>query len=207
MLVKPVKSVFDLGDKIRISPSIFSSRKFIIQPGDLSKFIVYGNALGNHESRFEGNLIKSAPLEESGGGVIYFGKDIIKTDLGVILRLMEVKSNHKSYAVFLAKSKRPFEDEYFIQMRIVTQFGLLSLFRVLSGARYNRFPGQELTISEVFWEFIKKEGKRWNMCKDFREVFGRDGDLTQGELAFGFMVENTYYGVYRIWSRVRLIIK
>jgi len=202
-----VRIAFDLGDKVRISSSIFSRRKFIIQPGDLSQFVACGNAVSGHQSRFEGNLIKSAPLEESGGGVIYFGKDIIKADLEALLRLMEVKSNDKNYAVFLAKSKRPFEDEYFIQMRIVTKFGLRGLFRVLDGVRYDRFPEQELTISEVLWEFIKKEGERWKKCKDFREVFGGDSNSTQGELAFGLIVENTYYGVYRIWSRARLVIK
>ena len=36
---------------------------------------------------------------------------------------------------------------------------------------------------------------------------GGDGDMADEVLAFGFMVENSYYGIYRIWGRAWLIKK
>ena len=38
-----------------------------------------------------------------------------------------------------------------------------------------------------------------------RGLFGGDGDFAREELAFGFMVENDYHHVYRIWSRAWLV--
>jgi hypothetical protein len=37
-------------------------------------------------------------------------------------------------------------------------------------------------------------------------AFGGDGERAKESLAFGFMVENAYYGVYRIWSRAWLVM-
>jgi hypothetical protein len=43
--------------------------------------------------------------------------------------------------------------------------------------------------------------------KGLYKKFGGDGDMKREELAFGLIVENEYYGIYRIWSRAWLVTK
>lgn len=207
-----VRLVFDLGDKVRISPPIWPDHKLNIQPGDLSQFTPYGNGVYGYQNRFGKNPIKSAPSQEPSGGVIYFGNGIAKVDLEAFLRLMEVWSNDKNYAVFLAESNHPGKDGYLVQMRIITRFGLRFMFGAFTDVESDKFPEQERTISEALWEFIKKECERWGTSfsqdsKGLRGLFGGDGDFAREELSFGFMMENGYHGVYRIWSRAWLVTK
>jgi hypothetical protein len=45
------------------------------------------------------------------------------------------------------------------------------------------------------------------MSAELSGTFGGDGDWAQESLCFGFMIENAYHGVYRMWSRAWLITK
>ncbi len=207
-----VRLVFSLGDKVIISPPIWPDHKLNIQPGDLSQFTPYGNGVYGYQNQFSENPIKSAPSQEPSGGVIYFGNDVAKADFEAFIRLMEVDSDSKNYAVFIAESKQLGKDGYLVQMRIVTRFGLRFMFGALTDVEYDKFPEQEQTIGEILWEFIKKECERWGTSftedgKGLRGLFGGDGDYAREELAFGFMMENQYHGVYRIWSRAWLVTK
>lgn len=209
--------VFDLGDKIRISPPIWPDHKLNIHPGDLSKFVPYGNGVYGYQDRKGSNPFTSAPSQEACGGVIYFGNDVTKVDFEALMRIMEVQPVHfinpsKDFAVFIAESKQPGKDGYLVQMRIVSKFGLRFMFGALTDAEYEKFPEQELTIVEALWSFIKQERKRWGTSwmednKGLGGKFGGDGDFAREELAFGFMLENDYYHVYRIWSRAWLVTK
>lgn len=207
----PIRLVFDLGDKVRISPLIWPDHELNIQPGDLSQFTPYGNGVYGYQERFRENPIKSAPSQEPSGGVIYFGTRIAKVDFEALLRLTGVKVDHKDYAVFLVESEQPSRDGCLVQMRIVTKFGLRFMFGALTDTEYDKFPEQDLTIGETLWEFIKKEAERWGTSfmedKGLHGKFGGDGDFACEELAFGFMIENEYYGVCRIWSRAWLVTK
>jgi hypothetical protein len=190
---------------------MWPDHKLNIQPGDLSQFTPYGNGVYGYQSRFGEDPIKSAPLQDSSGGVVYFDNGIAKADFKALLRIMNVKSDYKDYAVFLAESKHPGEDGYLVQMRIVTKFGLCFMFGALTDAEYDKFPEQNLTIGETLWEFMKKEAERWGTSwmenKGLHGKFGGDGDFACEELAFGFVMENEYHGVYRIWSRAWLVTK
>jgi hypothetical protein len=60
-----------------------------------------------------------------------------------------------------------------------------------------------LTIGELVPAFVADERQRWSA----RPVQPPDPGKLRAEpaLAFGFMVENGHYGVYRIWSRLWLL--
>lgn len=217
-MLTPTRIVFNLGDKIRISPPIWPNRKLDIQPGDLSKSVPYGNGAYGYQDRKGSNLFTDAPSQEACGGVIYFGNDVAKADFEALMRIMEVQPAHvvkrsKDFAVFTAESKQPAKDGYLVQMRIVSKFGLRFMFGALTDAEYEQFPEQELTMVEALWSFIEQERKRWGTKfwqdgeKGLQGLFGGDGDFAREELAFGFMLENDYHHVYRIWSRAWLVTK
>jgi len=206
-----VRIAFDLGDKVRISPPIWPDHKLNIQPGDLSQFTPCGNGVYGYQERFRENPIKSAPSQEPTGGIVYFGSHITKADFEALLRVMQVKSDSKDYAIFLAESKQPGKDGFVVQMRIVTKFGLRFMFGAINDNEYDKFHDQGLTIGEVLWGFIQQEIERWGTSwmddKGLHGKFGGDGHFACEELAFGFMMENEYHGVYRIWSRAWLVTK
>ncbi len=205
--------VFDLGDKVKVSPSLFSDKKLDIQPGDLTKFASHGNGVYGYQNPCGGNPFTTAPSQEASGGVVYFGCRVSKDDFKALLRFMGVKLDYKDYAVFIAESEEPGKDGYLVQMRVVTKFGLRFMFDAISSSEYDNFPEQQVTIGEVFEAFITHEMKRWGTFftqdeeKGLAGLFGGDGDFEREELAFGFMVENEYHGVYRIWSRAWLVTK
>ena len=208
----PIRLVSNLGDKICISPPIWPDHKLNIQPGDLTKFAPYGNGVYGYQNQFGENPIKSAPSQEPSGGVVYFGNSIARADFEALLRLLEVKTDYKDYALFVAESEQPGKDGYLVQMRIVTKFGLRFMFGALTNAEYDKFPEQQLSLTDTLCEFLERETKRWGTSfmddgRGLQGLFGGDGDFAREELAFGFMMENEYHGVYRIWSRAWLVTK
>jgi hypothetical protein len=50
-------------------------------------------------------------------------------------------------------------------------------------------------------------GARWAFTDKLSGTLGGDGDWAKESLAFGFLVENSYWAVYRVWSRPRLVTK
>ena len=210
--------VFDLGEKVRISPPLFPDKKLNIQPGDLAKFTPRGNGVYGYQDPKRSNPFTSAPSQEACGGVIYFGNGVTKKDFEALMRIMEVQPRYavkssKDFAMFVAESKQPGKDGYLTQMRVVSKFGLQFMFNALTEAEYEQFPEQELTVVEAFWSFIEHEKKRWGTkfweddTKGLKGLFGGDGDFAREKLAFGFMVENDYHHIYRIWSRAWLVTK
>lgn len=210
---QPKRIVFDFGGQITISPPIWPDHKLDVQPGDLTKFTPQGNGTYGYQNWLTGNLFKAAPSQEESGGVIYFGNNIARDDLIALLRILDIKGEWSDYAAFIAESEIPGKDGYLVQMRIVTKFALRFMFGAISEAEYDRFPKQQLTISEALYLFIKKECERWGTVfwedekNGLRGLFGGDGNYAREELAFGFTVENSYHGVYRIWSRAWLVTK
>jgi len=208
------RKVAVIGDKIRVSPPILPSSKIGIQPDDLTKSTPYGNGVYGYQGREGGNQFTNAPSQEACGGVVYFGNHITKEDFEAFMRIMGVQSRHpsKDFAVFTAESAQPGQDGYLVQMRVVSKFGLRYMFGVLTDADYENFPEQELNVVEALWSFIEHERKRWGTSwmgedKGLAGKFGGDGYFACEELAFGFMMENEYHGVYRIWSRAWLVTK
>ncbi len=208
---EPITLVFDLGGKVRVSPNLFINNKIEVQPGDLSKFAPFGNGVYGYQEPLALNPLTQAPPHEDAAGIIYFGNQIEEPDFTTLLKIMDVKSTDKDYAVFLEEAKFPETAGYLVQIRIVTRFGLSCLFDALPDSEYESFPNQELTVQETLWTLINKEKERWGTScfenKGLYGKFGGDGDFAKEELSFGFMVENSYFGVYRLWSRAWLVTK
>lgn len=214
----PTRIIFNMGDKVRVSPPIWPEHTLNVQPGDLSVSVPYGNGIYGYQKRGGSDPFKSAPSQEACGGIIYFENSIPKADFEVLMRIIGVQHSHftkpsKDFAAFIKESEQPGQDGYLLQMRIVSKFGLRFMFGALTDKEYEEFPEQDVSMVEAFWFFIEIERKRWgtSFCQDsekgLRGLFGGDGDFAREELSFGFMVENSYYNVYRIWSRAWLVTK
>lgn len=217
MQTEPTKIIFALGDKIiRISPPIWPDHILDVQPGDLTRFAPQGNGVYGYQGREEGSPFKDAPPHEASGGVIYFGNGLVKADFEALMRIMGVHSDHwvnppKDFAVFTAESEQPGKDGYLSQMRIVSRFSLRYMFGALTESEYEKFPEQDLTMADTLWSFIEREQRRWGTSwmddRGLHGKFGGDSHFACEELAFGFMLENEYHRVYRIWSRAWLVTK
>jgi len=64
---------------------------------------------------------------------------------------------------------------------------------------------QRLTIGELVSAFVVDERQRWSTRPAQPPADDPGEPRVEQALAFGFMVENAHYGVYRIWSRVWLL--
>ncbi len=208
---KGTKIIFDFGGKTLISPPLWPNAKVSMQPGDLTKFLPSGNGAYGYQNKKAFNPLKSAPPQEATGGHLYFENAIAEEDFNTLLRITGVKSGEKDYAVFIEESKNPQVDGFLLQMRIVPKFALRFMFGVIEEQEYESFPEQELTIGELLYGFIESERAYWGTSfsdsPKLNGKFGGDADFMREELSFGFMVENNYYDVCRIWSRAWLVTK
>ena len=196
-------------DKVIISPAIWPGKKLQVQPGDLSKFTPYGNSVYGYQ-RNSLEPIKGDPSQEETGGLIYFGNRVRKEDFEGFLRMMNIRAEDKDYAAFVQESSNPLEDRYFKQMRIMSKFGLKFMFSAINDGEYDAFKKQELSIGEALLEFMEAEKARFGTSFGDPRIEGKmggDGNYAREELSFGFMLENEYNQVYRIWSRAWLVTK
>jgi hypothetical protein len=181
---------------------------------DLSQFAPHGNGVYGFQPGIPDPIVIAPPQDDT-GGFLYFGNGVTQDDFYALMRIAGVQESHdcnpsKQYAVFLQQSGRPGKDGYLSQVRIIPKFALRHLFGVITDTEYERYPEQELTVREAMWGFMQTEKKKYGTyfgSPTLAGKFGGDGDFAQEELSFGFMVENNYYGVYRIWSRAWLVTK
>ena len=175
----------------------------------MSKFAPYGNGVyGYQKNSLE--PIRGDPPQEETGGLIYFGNEARKEDFEGFLRMMNVRAEDKDYVAFVQESSNPIEDRYFKQMRIMSKFGLRFMFGAIDDREYDTFKEQELSIGEALWAFMNAEKRRFGTSFGDSRIDGKmggDGDYAVEELSFGFMLENEYNQVYRIWSRAWLVTK
>ncbi|MDA4847286.1 hypothetical protein [Hoeflea poritis] len=154
------------------------------------------------------NPILNAPLQEPSGGTIYFET----TDAGRIesaLAAMGVRLDSKDYAAFAASSPNPVESRYVDQIKFVWHGALRSLFKVDDDKIP---PDQTLTLRQALTQFVKEQDAKWNepgrpFSTRLRGAAGGDGEWAKEALAFGFHVENSFWQIYRIWSRAWLVTK
>jgi len=177
-----------------------------------------GNSFYGYQKKDDDNPFLGAPKQDACGGIIYFGNSIAKSDFEALMRIMGIQPAHfvnprKDFALFGAESEEPGKDGYLTQIRVVPKFGLSCLFGAIDDAQYENFPDQQMSITETLWLFIETERKRWGTSftqdkeKGLRGLFDGDGDFAREELSFGFMLENNYYNICRIWSRAWLVTK
>lgn len=192
------------------------------KPGDLSIFVPQGLAMaapaiirpfgGMADPSFYGaqgtiqHPIRSAPINDDTGGVVYFNDYVSDEQIGTLLNVLGVRDLAKDYAVFKTLAKAPSEDIYLEQIRLIS-FGAVQHF---FGISTDGLTEQPLICRDAILRFYHWQKAKWNGGSgefSLAGCLGGDGDWAKERVAFGFMVENAYWGVYRAWSRPWLITK
>lgn len=139
------------------------------------------------------------PWDESAGGAFCFDSRPYMGEKDAFMTLMEsleISNRVKTFAVFIERGSGRQK-----QMRIASARALKSVFKVLDKKEYESFPAQEVTMAEAFWLFFldvtpsHKPPQKIHSEKSFGIL------ISLIPPSIGIMVENSYYGIYRIWSR------
>lgn len=169
-----------------------------------------GNGVFGFQNNKVSNPFALAPEQEAGGGIVFFdsSNDKMKEKLFGLFSLLDVDEKTKKYYVFIKNSLNPQKDGYLQQMRIISDFAMEFLFKFKSE---EKTPEQPLNIPNILYHFTQTEIEKWGNSffknKGLWGKFGGDGYMAKEQLSFGFMIENDYHGVYRIWSRAWLVTK
>ncbi|MFT3730336.1 MAG: hypothetical protein QM780_02770 [Hyphomicrobium sp.] len=157
----------------------------------------------------ETDPVRAAPHYDARGGVIYFDAGDEWQTLSAALMLMGVHLLEKDFAVFFASAAEPEEQRYADQARIIRRSTLAHLYGVRD--EVGALQPQTATVGDYIQQFLAEQRDKWDGGGAFSPamygMFGGDGDWAKEDLCFGFMVENGYLGVYRIWSRAWLVTK
>ena len=208
-MTQPIEQLIDL-----YSPQ-WPGRTLAVQPGDLRLFApsgivdldLRGGGLPRHHnySNRPADPLRAAPLTEPAGGAVYIQGQPTAADIAGLMRLLRVETAAADYAAFLARARDPLEDRYLTQLRLIRVPALVGIYQALSPDETRLFPDQRLTIGELIPAFIADERRRWD-ARPLQPSKAEPGEPPlQQALAFGFLVENAHYGVYRVWSRVWLV--
>jgi hypothetical protein len=214
---------------VTIAPEVWPGEELQYQPGDLSMFTPLGLGLGpplvmqpwdNLDDlsqrgtyygldRRTGHPLLDAPLTGSSGGTVYFDGSPERGDLDTLLRVLTVHVESTDYAVFLGEAKNPQAERFLIQVRLMSRFALQSMFGAKVDGESSQLTTQLVSIGDLIWKFIEDQQREYGTgySAQLNGLFGGDGDWAKEKLAFGFMVENEYQGVYRLWSRAWLVTK
>lgn len=218
-----------IAEYVTVSPCTWPEKKLERRPGDLAEWMPDGLGLAppmivrpwdNLDSVLsrgnfyglqhrEGDPIYDGPRTGGGGGTLYFDGCASQADLMPALRLMEVRTSERRFAVFLEETLQPERENYLVQLRIVSRFALRIGFEAISDIEFESFPEQPMDLGELIQRFIadQREIYEGEGASDLDGAMGGDGDWARESLAFGFAVENGYQGVYRLWSRAWLVTK
>lgn len=193
-------------------------------PGDFSRYVPQGMALGapmvmrpwddlatamgtpNYYGleRYDPDPVRGAPTQDAEGGVIYFDENRTFEDISTALSVIGVRLRETDYVVIAKSADDPRRDRYLDQVRIASRGGLGHLFGPLP--ELAEVPKPPVPLDGYIRQFMDEQRRKWGY-RELSGTAGGDGDWAKERLAFGFMVENTYWGVYRMWSRPWLITK
>ena len=216
-----------MSDPIVYAPAIWPGTALPVQPGDFTQrapmgmnmgaplvmrpWDALGDVMGGRAGYYgvaphAGDPFRDAPLTDPSGGTLYFRDGISAGQLATMLDMMGVNDAVTAFAAFRDDAKNPSEQRYLTQLRLVTEAALGSLY---GAAPVPGFVRQPLSIAEAVATFLASERERWGsgMSAALAGSFGGDGDWAREALCFGFTVENTDHGVYRVWSRAWLVTK
>jgi len=201
-------------------------------PGDLSKWRLQGLGLDTEiATRYDDELesdpdndatdapgrdpILSPPPQQPAGGLLYFDEFAKPEKLRAALETLGVYVKIKDFAVFATIAKNVMNERYLDQVRILSTNALGRPFKVRAEAEVS--PERPVSLGEYVETFVRKQRDKWNgpapalRSKRLRGTLGstlwRDDESQRESLAFGFAVEDTYWGVYRLWSRPYLCLK
>jgi hypothetical protein len=154
--------------------------------------------------------VRAAPEYDARGGVIYFDNGVAWETLSATLTLIGVQLLEKDFVVFFGSATHPLQERYADQARIIRRSTLAQLYN--PGPEVDALKPQTVTVGDYIHQFLSEQQGKWNgsggaFTSAMYGMFGGDGDWAKEDLCFGFMVENSYLGVYRIWSRAWLVTK
>lgn len=211
---------------VRVSPNVWPGEDLKVQPGDPTYFVPMGccfsppvmvrpwdtiEAAMNARSYYgaQGHSfhpLRGAPATESSGGVIYFDSGADIESVIAALSLMHAPLRLEDYAVFVSEAEDAQSAGYLTHCRIMPRHALRNLFGV---HEIGPDEPQPIPVEQLLRGFIELHEKRYGtgMSPDLYGAMGGDGDWAKESLCFGFMIENEYHGVCRIWSRAWLVTK
>ena len=201
------KSDFGLDDRFEILPASWpdDAKARSVLPGDLTQFAVNRGPQTTDLATF--HPFRADPKLHGGGGVIYFDEGIERDQLTTVLGLMGVAYTMTDFAIFADCSDDPAQQDYLAQMRLVSHHALESGYFA-----YQKLPVQPASVLDVIAGFIERQREIWNpghhpFPSSLRFTRGGDGDSVKEALGYGFMVEDTEWQIYRVWSRSWLVPK
>ena len=205
-------------EELQLSAADWPAQCASPRPGDLKHLISQGFGLGaplivtpyggSAGGDFYGSdtpnadPFLNAPLTESSGGTLYFDGTVTGENLKAASEVMGIYSTDE-YVAYAAGSANPVEERYLDQLRIVSIDALSSLFQ----AKGFQPPKQSLKIPDAVIAFVtaqKEEmgGRPPHLQFEAERRGWGDERLGQGIPGIrAIHVENTYWGVYRLWSR------
>lgn len=146
------------------------------------------------------DVLLRVTIETVSLGLLYFERrhDTLEK-LQAALDLLDVR-NDDSYVVFGARSN-VLEDGFITQLRFVSDFALGGYFdeEIIEPQSLEK----PLGMRDAMLAFVELEMQRFGSEADVCEHFGMEVPFDgMWDIGFGFLVENSYYGIYRIWSRL-----
>ena len=195
-----------LNKLIEVDPSVWDSREGIeILPNDFTRIVNNGFDCDSKFPRLESDDPRRwMPWDQDAGGAFcfdsrpYMGE---KDAFMILMKSLGVSNVSKTFAPFIEEGPGLQK-----QMRIVSASALKSVFKVLNQKEYESFPEQEVTMAEALWLFFLDVTPEYPPKKIYP---GKPGMATISLIppSIGIVVENSYYKVYRIWSRWPIIRK
>jgi hypothetical protein len=195
-----------------------------VPPGDLERFAPDGLGLaaplivrpygtmadpdfyGWHERVFD--PFKGAPRTNAEGGVLYFSDYLAEGALDAALTLMGValKAPAAEFVAFEDQADDPVAQRFLRQIRLMPRASLANVFGADTPEATT--AAARVSIGDVIAGFVEAERAYWYRGGGTLEgTLGGDGDWAKEHLGFGFLVENAYWSIYRLWSRPYLVTK
>jgi hypothetical protein len=215
----------------RVFPNLWPGEPLKLQPGNVEQFAPMGFIMGGPMVVRPWDTLESAaasqgyygaqhhsfhpllgaPRTDACGGVMYFDTGESRESLLTAFSVMGLRAREewREFAVFCQQSSEPEKSGFISHCRIMP----MSAPGYLYVASLEHIDGaatpQPVSVPEVLWHFVKSEEERWGtgMGGALSGCMGGDGDWAKESLCFGFMMENHYHSIFRIWSRAELVTK
>ena len=144
------------------------------------------------------DIFKLVSIDAKYTGLIYFlSPSYKKVDLPSMLKFLNVE-NYQKYA-YCQKRSTNYREGYLTQIRFMSEFGLSRYYSANDISMNN----QDVDLYDAAVSFVEEEKALFDsetaICRQLNIEDDIDGHLDVG---FGFLVEDPYYGIYRLWSRV-----
>jgi hypothetical protein len=185
-------------------------RPLPMMPGDFNRIVPHGMAL---VVRASDNLapamnvpnyyglepvstdpVLAAPTQYPNGGVIYFDSGWKWEIIEAALSLIGVRFNEREFGIFQGEAREPIREQRRAHRIIPRRHG------------HPPDSGPAHTDRRLHPAVLPRARAEVGLFKPPRNCrWGRR--LAKERLAFGFFMENQYWGIYRLWSRPWLLTK